>query len=343
MNENVHPMMPSISRRALAVGAAAGLSLAAVRSGSITAGVEATPESGSTPDATPAGSLEGTPVTSGPAILVRVENIGGFVPPEISLTTTPTYQLTDDAREISQGAQILIYPPPALPSLQEATLTDEGIRVVVEAARAAGLADEDAEYINPNVTDLPNLVITVTLDGRTVTTTAYGLDFLDPTDTSELAAARDRIQGFLALIANPPSLRVNGQVATPESFYAFTELQIVAIQAVEIPAAGEIQREGDTVSTQPVGPTWPLETPLSAFGIPLAEATGGEGYAGIFPGGRVGTVSGADLEAVLPQAVQANQLSLWPSEGENWVLLLRPLLPGEVGDLARPANDEQAV
>ena len=76
---------------------------------------------------------------------------------------------------------------------------------------------------------------------------------------------------------------------------------------------------------------------------PLAEATGGEGYAGIFPGGRVGTISGADLDAVLPQAEQASQLSLWPSDGEEWVLLLRPLLPGEVGNLARPANDEQAV
>ncbi len=324
-----------VSRRAFAVGTAmtTALSLAAVRDGNALAGTDATPDPGATPGATPA--------MGGPTILVRVEYVGGFTAPEASLISVPTYQLTDDRREISQGIQIQVYPPPALPSLQSATLTEEGIRVILDAAGAAGLTGSDQEFINPNVADLPDQVITVTVDGRTATTTAYGLDFLDPADTSELAAARDRIQPFLALIANPPSLRANGEVAQPETSYAFTELQYVAIPAASFPAAGEVSNLEGASETEPI--IWPLDVPLAEAGLPLEEAVGGEGFADIFPGARVATIDGPDLSAIRPLAEQANQLTIWQSGGADWVLLLRPLLPGEVGNLARPADDDQAV
>ena len=334
-----------ISRRALAAGAAAAgadLALLAGQHGRARAGGVGTPPAEATPGATPAGSSAATPAAMAPAILVRVEYVGGFAPPETMLTAVPTYQLTDDGTEISQGVQVQVFPPPALPSLQAATLTDAGTEAVLDAVRAAGLDVQDQEYINPSApTDLPNQIITVTLDGKTVTTTLYGLDQLAPGDTSGLADARNRLQPFLTLISTPPSLRASGQVVAPETFYAFDELQIVAVPADELPAAeGQSALEGST-PTEPV--TWPLTTALSGFGIPLSDTVGGEGYAGTFPGARVDTVSGEDLAAVLPLAQEASQLTIWESDGEDWVLLLRPLLPGEVGNLARPASgDEQA-
>ncbi len=333
-----------LGRRAFAVGAAAtaGLSLAAIRGARAQAGATPTPGPAGTPGATPAGTPgatpAGTPGASGPTILVRVEYVGGFVTPDTNLTAVPTYQLSDDRREISQGAQILIYPPPALPSLQSATLTDVGVRVILDAAREAGLTGSDQEYINPNVPDLPNQIITVTVDGRTVTTTTHGLDQLDPADASELAAARDRIQSFLALIANPASLRETGQVAEPETSYDFTELQFVAIPAASFPAAAEVSTLEGVQPGEPV--VWPLDTPLAEVGQPLDEAVGGKGYAAVFPGARVETISGGDLATVRPLAEQANRLTIWQSDGADWVLLLRPLLPGEIGNLARPAKDD---
>lgn len=321
----------TIVRRTLAAGGAAtaGLSLLAARDATAS-----TPVPRATPGATPAG----TPAAREPTILVRVEYVGGFVALENGLTATPTYQLTDDGQEISQGVQVQVYPPPALPSLQSARLTDAGVEAVLGAARTAGLTDHDQEFVNPNVTtDLPNQIITVAADGRTVTTTLYGLDRLDPADTSELAAARDRIQPFLSLLANPPSLRPTGQVAAPETFYEFAELQIVAVPADELPAAGEQSTLEGVTPTAPIA--WPLTVALSDFGIPLSEAVGGEGYAGAFPDARVDTVGGSDLEAILPLAQQANQLTIWDSDGGQWVLLLRPLLPGEIGNLARPAAE----
>ncbi len=330
----------SVNRRAFAAGAAAtaGLSLATIRSAKARAGTIPAAEPAATPGATP----EGMPGSNGPTILVRVESVGGFVTPETNLTAVPSYQLSDDRREISQGAQILIYPPPALPSLQSATLTDEGVQVILNAAQVAGLTVSDQEYINPNVADLPNQIITVTVDGRTVTTTAYGLDQLDLADTSELAAARDRIQPFLALIANPASLRQTGQVAEPETSYDFTELQFAAIPAANFPAATEVSTLEGVQPGEPVA--WPLDTPLAEIGQPLDEAVGGAGYAAVFPGARVETIGGGDLASVRPLAEQATQLTIWQSDGTDWVLLLRPLLPGEVGNLARPANhSDQAV
>lgn len=327
----------AISRRGVLAGAGALAALAGARSLNV-AGAQATPDPAGTPAATPGP----TPAAAGPTILVRVEYVGGFVTPESALTQTPVYQLTDDGVEVAQGVQILIYPPPALPALSAATLTEAGIDAVLSAARTAGLAGENAQYVNEMVTDLPSQVITVTVDGRTTVTTTYGLDQLDPTVTGDLAATRDRIAVFLATVTNPPSLRPNGQLAAPESGYVFERLQLSAIPVEAFPAASNADPMAvpdDRAQTV----TWPLATPLAAFGIPLEEAVGGEGYAGIFPGARVGTISGADLAAVLPLAEGANQLTRWASDGADWIVLLRPLLPGEVGELARPADDPDAV
>ena len=328
----------TFSRRAIAAGAAAvaGLEIVADRNGIVRAGMAATPPSGAIPEATPGATPAGSPTATRPAIIVRVEMVGGFVASETYLTATPSYQLTDDGTEISQGAQIAIYPPPALPSLQAATLTGAGIQAVLAAATAAGLTNGDQESANPDITDLPTQVITVMVDGRRATTTAYGLEQLNPADTSELAAARDRIRAFLSVILTPASLRPVGQVAEPETFYAFSELQIVAVPADELPAA---QEQGTLEGATPAAPVaWPLATPLSDFGIPLSEAAAGGRYAGAFAGARVDTIGGPDLDAILPLAQQANQLTRWESDGSQWILLLRPLLPGEVGNLARPAD-----
>lgn len=336
----------AISRRGVLAGAGALTELTALAGAGALAGARrlnvagapATPDPAGTPAATPGA----TPAAAGPTILVRVEYVGGFVTPESALTRTPVYQLTDDGVEVAQGVQILIYPPPALPALSAATLTEAGIDAVLSAARTAGLAGEDARYVNEVVTDLPSHVITVTVDGRTTVTTTYGLDQLDPTVTGDLAAARDRIAVFLATVTNPPSLRPNGQLAAPESGYVFERLQFSAIPVAVFPAAANV----DPLAVQDDSAravTWPLATRIAALGIPLEEAVGGEGYAGIFPGARVATISGTDLAAVLPHAEGANQLTRWVSDGADWIVLLRPLLPGEVGDLARPAADPATV
>ncbi len=321
-------------RRALAVGSAAGAALLAAAGfrQTLQAGTEATPAAGGTPGATPAAATPGA--GDGTGILVRVEMLGGFVPPVNNLLNAPIYQLTDDGREISQGPQILIYPPPALPNFQVATLTDSGVQAILDAAAAAGLVGQDQEYRNDQVTDLPTVTITVVADGVTAVTQAYGLDQIEPGTTGELADARDRIQAFLAATQNPPSLRDPAEVAEPETAYVEEQLQVVMVPAeVILPPPDPDAIEG----SEPQQPyEWPLDTPIADIGMPLVEATGGENYDGVFPGARVVTVSGADREALRAQAETANQESRWLDNDEEWVLLFRPVLPGELTDLVRP-------
>ena len=64
---------------------------------------------------------------------------------------------------------------------------------------------------------------------------------------------------------------------------------------------------------------WPLDTPPSVFGEPLADQ----------PETRCGVISGEEFETVYAAAGTANQLTPWVSEGTRYRLILRPLLPDE--------------
>ena len=46
---------------------------------------------------------------------------------------------------------------------------------------------------------------------------------------------------------------------------------------------------------------------------------------------RCGVVSGADLDALWPLMQAANDLTPWVSDGKEYRLILRPLLPDEHG------------
>ena len=64
---------------------------------------------------------------------------------------------------------------------------------------------------------------------------------------------------------------------------------------------------------------WPLDTPLSAFGEPLANDQQT----------RCGVVTGDEFRQVYAAAQTANQLTPWVSDGTEYRLILRPLLPDE--------------
>jgi hypothetical protein len=70
---------------------------------------------------------------------------------------------------------------------------------------------------------------------------------------------------------------------------------------------------------------WPLATPISSF-APLPGQT-----SGALVGLTCGVVTGDDAAALAAAAEGANSLTPWVSEGEEWFLWLRPLLPDEAG------------
>ncbi|HUR15745.1 MAG TPA: hypothetical protein VMZ33_00540, partial [Candidatus Limnocylindrales bacterium] len=76
-------------------------------------------------------------------MIVKIEQTGGMMPPWETLRWYPSVALYGDGRLIFQGAQIEIFPGPALPSLWFTHLTEHGIEQVLEWAADAGLQGPD--------------------------------------------------------------------------------------------------------------------------------------------------------------------------------------------------------
>lgn len=260
----------------------------------------------------PTGSTGGPGIDhpTGPDELVlRVEQQGGFVPFEYTLTRVPSWSLYGDGRVIVEGPQIQIYPGPALPNLLVFRLTEEGVQAVLAAAEAAGLMDGDASYPDPCVVDVPATVFTTTAEGRTTVVSADALGMGPSACPGVDEEARARLEALWSKLTDLRSWLPAGQIG-PEEPYVAAEIRVYVR-----PYRGE-----PDLAREPV--TWPLETPLADLGEPFETA--GERM-------RCGVVGGTELGTVRPLFERANQLTPWVSGGERYGLLLRPLLPDEHG------------
>jgi hypothetical protein len=242
------------------------------------------------------------------ALVLRVEQRGGFVPVDYALTRVPIWSLYGDGRVIVEGPQIEIYPGPALPNLLVFRLTEPQIQAILAAARDAGLLQGDRRYPQPCVADVPTTVFTVVADGRTSVVSADALDLGPSSCPGVDEEARAKLAAFWSRLTDLASW-LPGRIG-PEEPYVADEIRVYVR-----PYRGE-----PDLAQEPV--TWPLEMPLADFGEPFPDA--GERT-------RCGVVSGPDLQTLRPLFERANQLTPWESAGKAYGLLLRPLLPDEHG------------
>lgn len=241
-------------------------------------------------------------------VVLRVELVGGFVPPEYHLASFPWFSLYGEGRIITEGPQIEIYPQPALPNVLVRPVSARAVERIVAAAVDAGL-DREARYTNANVADAGTTVFTLTIDGETFTTEVYALGIEDTGTEDPERAARARITAFHADLADLSSW-IPADALGEEQAYELERLRVFV---------QPYSREGIEVGLGQQPMDWPLpDRPLGSFG-----------EAGEFA--RCGTVEGADAEAVVAAARRANQLTPWRSDGEEWRLIFRPLLPDESG------------
>src|SRR5437588_2237858 len=71
-------------------------------------------------------------------LVVRIDSCCGFVAREYTLREIPSFSLLGDGRAFTLGPQIEIYPGPALPNVQVAQVSDEGVQRILAAARHSG-------------------------------------------------------------------------------------------------------------------------------------------------------------------------------------------------------------
>lgn len=258
----------------------------------------------------------GTGYPTGKAdVVLRIETGGGFVTPQYNLTQPPEFNLYGDGTVVITGPQIEIYPQPALPNLQQTTLSQTDIGRILAAAKAAGLFANKVDYGRPGITDVGTTTITINADGKTYTSNIYALGFetmpgggtVDGLSSAQVAA-RALVNAFVTKTEDlDPFLgtKLNWQQ------YAFTSLAIFSqVHDVANPTY-------DTTQAQPNHLDWPLGD-LSTLG----QAVQPEGF-------RKVVVTGGDLATLRPLLSQATQITLWKSGGHEYYLYFKPLLPDE--------------
>ena len=237
------------------------------------------------------------------ALVLRVDSIGGFVPPTFTYSRLPTVSIYADGRMITQGPQVTIYPAPALPNLLVRTLRQEGIERLIDEARRAGVGKR-TDFGTPGVADATTTRFTLVDDGRTMTTEVYALGETRDEDTGLTAAqrqARQRMRDLLQTLTDSPAA---GGPAGSDTRYEPTAMAAIVSEW----AAGD-------VGTPPAPRAW-------------------RGPA--LPGQVVGpadvscvTATGDALQNVLADAASANVETPWTYGGKRWSLSFRPLLPDE--------------
>lgn len=230
---------------------------------------------------------------------------------QAALKQVPSFSLYGDGRLVTQGPQIEIYPAPALTSLQVARLDEAGIQAILRWARSAGLLGPDRHYELPTVVDAPTSTFTLVSGGARHVVSAYALGMEGESSLSaEEREARRALSEFRTKLFDLRRWLPAGSVGR-ETQLPFEEIRVFV-------TSGAPREEPEL--QQPVI-EWPLPSSLAGFGEPLESRSSM----------RCGSVEGGELEALLPRALEANDLTPWRSEGLLYSLIFRPLLPDESG------------
>jgi hypothetical protein len=250
--------------------------------------------------------------TASDALLVRISYEGGFVPVEWTYTNFAFYSLLGDGTLIVPGAQIEIYPGPALPAISSRQVSEAGIQSILEQAIAVirNIPADLNDLGSMNIADASTTVITVSAGGVDRTIRAYALSELTerPDGMPEREyQARLSLQELVATLTGPTEWLPEGSLG-PEGAYEASSARVFIGN----------YRAVDDLEQDPKA--WPLSAGLADFGEPIP------------PGGmRCGVVEGEDWDTLLESATTANQLTPWTDAGDRYSILFRPLLPDERG------------
>jgi hypothetical protein len=169
--------------------------LAALAVGACSAtGSGASPATAESPGATSEPSVvEGiVHPTGASAIVLRLDESGGFVPAEFLAAHVPQFTLYGDGRVVFVSSNEI------LPErndgvitgqpVKTATLTEAQVQDLLEyALRDGGLGAARADYQNPLVADAPTAVFTINADGATKTVSVVALGMDDPQPNADTA------------------------------------------------------------------------------------------------------------------------------------------------------------
>jgi hypothetical protein len=265
-----------------------------------------------------AGGPAPSPTTGAPpdapgALVLRVDQVGGYTTPGADAGRLPMVSVYADGRVFGMGPVAAIWPGFAWPNLQVRQIPVEQVQDLVDRALAAGVADT-TDPGSPPLAD--------------VTTTRFTLVTADERFVREVYALAEGV-GAEGLTVGQRALRA-------ELLSFRDELQDVAQPGDGSPAVHEPPMVAAVVTPwrapEEDGPGMRFDGPVLAWpGPPLP----GEPI-----GPDVGCVvaTGEEATAVRAAAGRATVLTPWETpDGALWSVTFRPLLPDETGcaDLQR--------
>jgi hypothetical protein len=235
--------------------------------------------------------------------VVRVLVAGGFTTPEYQFTVLPSTLVAGDRYSYQPAPVIEIFPGPLVAPVNRRLLTSAAMQRVLAAADEQGLLATPPTYADPpiGIADAPSTFVTLRTADATYEHVAYAL-FMD--DVAETDPARRRLAAFVAAVGDLPALVGAGELG-PEERFAPAAYAITAIRADERPVEQGLE---------PDVKDWPAGT-----GVSLASlASGGVGTCGV-----------VTREAVGSLLDDANQITRFVEDGTQYVLAVRPVLPGD--------------
>ena len=239
-------------------------------------------------------------------VVLRIEQTGGFVPPNLLVSRLPTATIYGDGRLITEGPVTMIYPGPALPNVQEVALARRGGRQGrVAQARRRGRRRGLTDLGQPPIADAPNTRFTVATDAGVESARGDGAD-----------RDRRRRAGYRAPSRRPPA----SSCATwsPRSPTGRPpRRQGVRVRADRRHASPWVA--SDASLPKPKEVAWPGPT------LPGDPVGGRHRHRRRLRGDR------RRQAARVVASAGANAATPWTSGGKTWSVALRPLLPDETG------------
>jgi hypothetical protein len=274
----------------------------------------------------PGGSTGPIAHPSGNDLVLRVEYSGGFVAPTFRLTSFPSFTLTGDGRVIVPGAQIDIFPGPALPAVNVRRLSEAGIQAVLREVARTALFGASAEYRGAQnvVADAADTIFTLRADGTKVTVLVYGLGTLDAAANNQgISAAEIAAHQVLSRLSDR---LMNLDAWLPASAWADTSWHPYQPDAMRL-----LVRNADVDPPDDSGIgnkllDWPDTSDPATFGLPNR-----------LDDQRCGVVSGMHARDWYTALSAANQLTRFVKGDHRYQVTVRPLLPGEALDCPKVA------
>lgn len=249
----------------------------------------------------PQSSGTGGPGGGEPAVLT-IRYVGGLVPPMMR-ESVPAISLWRDGFVVQPGAQIAIYPPPALPAVMSAQVEAAAMPGVLDTV-AAGLDGLPDDFGYPPTADVPATVVTWRADGGEQVWTAASLGVGDDVPSEGVTEEQVRAREQLTRVVDyAQAVAAGGVEGVPVS----------AQQPYAVPAwyvwSAPFQESGEPAPEPVRWPGPPLTGSETAWGCQV--------------------VTGEDVAVVTEALTTAVATTPWKSGGSRWTVVVRPVLPGE--------------